>query len=420
MSERDRPRRDYSGTVASELQRLVDNLATRLKRSVAIDDPHLRLICHTSHEDEVDELRMVSIMKRAIPPEQVAWVKKQGAHKAKGIFAVPPQPALGMTLHRTGVALRHHDVLLGFLWLLTPAGDLTADETNLLTQGAETAALLLHREQLMDEVSRGRERELMRDLLSPDPGHREFAAAELVESGLFASGVSCTAFAIVPQLAGDATVDDGVRTALADALDTTRRDLPARQSLAIVRPDHAVLLVASSSRVAQKDLVAIGEGLVAAFVHDLGREVGSAIVGIGRTVSSLTSAGSSLGEAQLAASVALLVPSLGRVVRHGDLGVYGLIAELPGEKAALGIHPGLGDLLTNPSTNDQVLIKTLEVFLDNAGDVRRTAELLTIHRASLYYRLKRIEEVMGVDLSSGDDRLALHLGLKVAKLQQRL
>ncbi|MEO3876485.1 helix-turn-helix domain-containing protein [Nonomuraea sp. B12E4] len=54
--------------------------------------------------------------------------------------------------------------------------------------------------------------------------------------------------------------------------------------------------------------------------------------------------------------------------------------------------------------------------MGNAGDVKRTAASLCIHRASLYYRLRRIEEIASVDLSSGDDRLALHLGLKVARL----
>ena len=45
-----------------------------------------------------------------------------------------------------------------------------------------------------------------------------------------------------------------------------------------------------------------------------------------------------------------------------------------------------------------------------------TAEALFLHRASLYYRLQRIEELTGASLKSGSDRLALHLGLKLARL----
>ncbi|MEQ4726237.1 hypothetical protein [Nonomuraea sp. B19D2] len=36
--------------------------------------------------------------------------------------------------------------------------------------------------------------------------------------------------------------------------------------------------------------------------------------------------------------------------------------------------------------------------------------------SSPYYRLRRIEEIAAVERSSGGDRLALHLGLKVARL----
>ena len=45
-----------------------------------------------------------------------------------------------------------------------------------------------------------------------------------------------------------------------------------------------------------------------------------------------------------------------------------------------------------------------------------TAEALFLHRASLYYRLQRIEELTGASLKSGSDRLVLHLGLKLARL----
>ncbi|WP_262380136.1 PucR family transcriptional regulator [Nonomuraea sp. PA05] len=63
---------------------------------------------------------------------------------------------------------------------------------------------------------------------------------------------------------------------------------------------------------------------------------------------------------------------------------------------------------------------TLEAFLDNAGDVQLTAEQMFVHRTTLYYRLQRIEELTGVQLASGEDRLAFHLGLKVARLLGRL
>jgi DNA-binding PucR family transcriptional regulator len=79
------------------------------------------------------------------------------------------------------------------------------------------------------------------------------------------------------------------------------------------------------------------------------------------------------------------------------------------------IHPGLRSLIEKGSRGDS-LVQTLEVFLDSAGDVRAASEQLFAHRTSLYYRLRRIQELTGLDLSNGDDRLIAHLGLRIARL----
>jgi DNA-binding PucR family transcriptional regulator len=39
-----------------------------------------------------------------------------------------------------------------------------------------------------------------------------------------------------------------------------------------------------------------------------------------------------------------------------------------------------------------------------------------LHRATVYQRIRRIEQVAGVDFADGEQRLALHLGIKLARL----
>ena len=52
------------------------------------------------------------------------------------------------------------------------------------------------------------------------------------------------------------------------------------------------------------------------------------------------------------------------------------------------------------------------MFLDRAGQAGRTAAELGIHRQTLYYRLSRVEQLTGLDLDDGEDRLLLHMALK--------
>ncbi len=56
------------------------------------------------------------------------------------------------------------------------------------------------------------------------------------------------------------------------------------------------------------------------------------------------------------------------------------------------------------------------MFLDRAGQASRTATELGIHRQTLYYRLARIQQLTGLDLNDGEDRLLLHMALKAARL----
>ena len=53
----------------------------------------------------------------------------------------------------------------------------------------------------------------------------------------------------------------------------------------------------------------------------------------------------------------------------------------------------------------------------DAGDVKQTAAELWLHRTSLYYRLRRIEELAGVDLSRGEDRLLCHVALRLGRIK---
>jgi DNA-binding PucR family transcriptional regulator len=110
-----------------------------------------------------------------------------------------------------------------------------------------------------------------------------------------------------------------------------------------------------------------------------------------------------LREAELAATLR----GQGRVVRWERLGALQLLVPLAGTPV-----PGpLARLLPHPE-----LVTTLEAYLDRAGDAQAAAAALFIHRTTLYHRLRRIERIAGVDLRDGDDRLLLHMALRLRAL----
>jgi DNA-binding PucR family transcriptional regulator len=62
------------------------------------------------------------------------------------------------------------------------------------------------------------------------------------------------------------------------------------------------------------------------------------------------------------------------------------------------------------------LVRTLATFLEADGNVAGTAQRLFTHRHTIYYRLERVRELSGLDVSSSDGREKLSLGLKAMRV----
>ncbi|WP_084145793.1 PucR family transcriptional regulator [Amycolatopsis jejuensis] len=403
--------------MATALERLADYLAVRLQRSVAIDDAHFRLLAYTSHAGEVDTVRTQSIMRRSVSGELIDYLNSQGAAKANDVFTVLACPSLGLGVARIGMPIRLEGTLLGYLWLLDSEGAVSGTDAAALRGAAGDAALILHREYLAGEVTRGRERELVRDLVSLDPTLRAEAADTLIEEELIVAG-PVTALVVTINHDRGEPLDEQSRVALDIAVDHGRRNLPPKHALTLNRPDHSLLLAVPPGRratsveqTAEELAGAMHSGLVTGGVP----ATGACWVGIGATRQRIAEVHGSYREARHAADVARITGALGSTVPYLRLGVYAVLAKLPPDELADGIHPGIR-LLLDSSLGHAELIETLKAYFDNAGDVQRAASQLHIHRATLYYRLRRTEELTGLNLSRGDDRLAAHLSLKLAQL----
>lgn len=133
------------------------------------------------------------------------------------------------------------------------------------------------------------------------------------------------------------------------------------------------------------------------------------IIGVGGARERLEDAHEAVGEAQAAAALAPVFST--RLVRWDRLGAYQLLLPLAGAAVPAPLRRLLDHADADP------LAATLETYLDRAGDARAAAEALFIHRTTLYHRLRRIEAITGLSLRDGDDRLVLHIGLRIRRLR---
>ena len=101
---------------------------------------------------------------------------------------------------------------------------------------------------------------------------------------------------------------------------------------------------------------------------------------------------------------------------------YALVAEklpwLPQnlEEARETFRSVLGSVAEHDKTSRTSLLYTLKVFLEQNRSWQSTAEKLYIHKSSLTYRIRRIEELTGRSLGNTGDVVALWLALQAAEI----
>ncbi|MCR4435241.1 MAG: helix-turn-helix domain-containing protein [Clostridiales bacterium] len=76
-------------------------------------------------------------------------------------------------------------------------------------------------------------------------------------------------------------------------------------------------------------------------------------------------------------------------------------------------HPSLFKLADYDAKNKTLYMQTLYIYLLNQGNHFDTSKMLHIHVSSLYYRIARIEEIMGVKLNDIHRMHYLFLSLKI-------
>jgi DNA-binding PucR family transcriptional regulator len=103
-----------------------------------------------------------------------------------------------------------------------------------------------------------------------------------------------------------------------------------------------------------------------------------------------------------------------RVARLADVHAEALLMELRDLAAAHGDRPTgpvarLSGYDTEHGTN---LVETLRAWLDAFGDVAAASAAMFVHPNTFRYRLRRLTEVSGIDLTDPEQRFAAMLQLR--------
>ena len=365
-----------------ELQDIVDDLAALLRRPVEVEDRRWRLLAHSSHEadDPADAVRTETILTRRAPPAVAAWLDSLQLDRARGISEVPSNAELAMDA-RVCVPLRREDLVLGYLWVIPGAGTLADADRAAIEQAAADAT-----DVLWTRRRRAQDR------------------AALVQE-LLAGGAAATAAAATLGWMPGASVRVVAARGGADDLAVT---IGRRRRGGMTAVGHRGDVIVVIAPVGPDEPPTTLAALVATTT---GRAGASA------PVADLAELPDALDQAQAVLRALEAEPALGTAAAYEQLGAWPLLAQLAARAEDLPTPDVVARL--QAARGGEALLSAAAAFLDAAGDVSAAASALHVHRVTLYRRLERVTELTGLDLRNGEDRLLLHIALRLARLSAR-
>ncbi|MFJ6794180.1 PucR family transcriptional regulator [Streptomyces sp. NPDC091268] len=396
-----------------DYQDLVDEISALLGAPATLENRDFRLIAFGAHDSDddlaMDPVRTRSILTRQSTAAVRAWFEAFGIARATGPVRIPAAPDAGVFRGRICLPVRHRGIVQGYVWLLDaePSGPGGAPGAGPGPAALEAAMEVAQRigVLLAEEARAGADlsREFRAVLTAGRGWQRDMAVAAL-RAALGPGADGSHAAVCVAPWAGEAPASVPGAAAVCVAPkpgggsgaggEGPGGDAPAEQALAVlVRLRSADALAPALTAVSRL----------------LPRTAGGG-AGVSDPVRSLAELPAAWQQAVAAARAGAAQPRFGPVAQWSAIGPYRMLAAVaagplddPATRALLG--PG-----------NRELARTAEVFLDCAGQAGRAAAALGIHRQTLYYRLSRVEQLTGLDLAEGEDRLLLHMSLKASRL----
>jgi DNA-binding PucR family transcriptional regulator len=393
---------DDSGT---DLFGLAQSLADRIHGMVSIENAQSQVLAYSASNDEADELRRLSILGRAGPPEHLKWIGQWGIFDAlrasDQVVRVDERPALGLRprlaigIYQPSTGPRRPPVFAGTIWVQQGSQPLADDAEEILRGAAVLAARIMFRLAARPSTHALRVQQLL-GLTDGDPGDVAAIAREL---GLAADGEAA--------LIGWDTVDSGPRHArLADVMALSASAFRRDAQVASHGSRIYVLLPAAATA---RSVTSWVRGTIGALRTELGVGLRAAIA---TPVAGLAGIAVARGEVDRVLDSAERHPiSIGQVTSLAEARTTVLLDEivtLVGADERL-VDPRVREL----RAEDPVLAETLRVYLDSFGDIATAAYLLQVHPNTVRYRVRRIEKLLAASLADPEVRLVFSLGLRV-------
>ena len=393
------------------VQASVDRLAEELGRSVVINDAAVHLLYASRHFGDEDRVRVQAVLQREADSKVIGYILAQGVAGWTQAGVIPANDELGLRA-RVCVPLRWRGRLIGLLMVIDADGTLTTSALATVTAAAGDIAALMAAGGDLDGDQQPVPESTILDLIGPEQALRRQALGEILALGVMRHVGAVRALDIAPTRPLDAVTalhfDLAVRTTLSMRLHSA-----LGTQLHVHCHDAAAVLICTGRPIGDKTALDAAR-VILDRVRDLSAARFSCAAGLGSSVAGLDQAHITAAQARLARRGAAAIQPAG-VVTWADLGALSVLLQVPVDELTVPCLPDEVQRLL-AAEGGEALARTVKAYLDHAGSAAAASATLHVHRTSLYYRLGRVAELTGLDLTDGKTRLALHAGLTLLEL----
>ncbi|MFJ3958492.1 PucR family transcriptional regulator [Arthrobacter sp. NPDC090010] len=391
---------------AGDLFALANAIAAMVGGATTIENLQEEVLAYsTLAEQPIDEDRQRGILGRQVPylpenAEQYAAVfRARGAVRIKGVGEG--------ALDRIAIAVHAGQQPIGSIWVVDARGDLPDEAVSALERSADMAALHMLQARSSYDLAQQRRADALRRLLDGDGDARLVARTlDVALHGPFAV------------LAFDAEVVPGSEAVMLSRLTDlvgTQCESQRRGTLCVMLGNTVYALLSGLEAGQEASIRPLARRVMDRVAASLHLKLRAAL---GSVVESVTE----LSLSRHAADQVLLVrgggiddyATAGEV--HGRLTLMEVSALFAGKDGLLS--PVARAIAAHDVRHHTDYVRTIRSYLDSGSDSARAAEALSLHQNSLRYRLRRLEELFGVDLSHPDETLVLWLSLRVMELNR--
>lgn len=400
------PEAETAGALG-DLFALANAIAAMVGGPTTIEDPQSTVLAYSSLDSPIDEARRRTILGRRVPDDWLQRLHDDGVFRKlwsrDEVIRIDYPDAEPELRPRLAVAVRASGEVLGSVWVAEDDRPLDAGAESTLREAARIAALHLMRARSGEDLQRSWRSNLLRSLLDGHSVEPLLAESLGTDPGAVATIVAFR----LPDADPTGSALSGRRACR--ILDLYCESARRRGSAVAVGP-VVYLLVTDDVAPPPERLAALAREMVSDPGHLLPE---GTLAAIGPSRPGLASVARSRVEADRVLAVLAARPVSGPIASVEDLREPAVLLRL---RELAGAEPGLLEGRTKrlrdlDTAGRGQYIATLRAYLDAFGDVTEAAAALGVHPNTFRYRMRRITDVSGLDLSDPVQRLIAHLQL---------